>query len=313
MINKLSFFQSVSFSPYYNLALEEYFLNVANEDEALLYLWQNEDTVVIGRNQSAHREVNENALKKDGALLARRTTGGGAVFHDLGNLNFTFILPKKDFSLQRQNNIIINALKQFNLQVEVSGRNDLLLDSRKFSGHAYLYQKDFCLHHGTLMVNTDLDKMKRYLRPNKDKLKSHYVDSVESRVININDLNSDVTIESLSLALKNSFREEFGCPMYKKEISNELDISKFASEQWIYELGNKGKKEIEKRFDWGGLTLCYKEEEGKMKDVDVYTDALDYTLALNLKQALEGQDLDKLSLLGLEDPYYDDVEEWLNG
>jgi len=313
MIKKLAYYRSTSYSPYHNLALEESFLENMQEDEALLYLWQNERTVVIGKNQSARREVAEDLLERDGGHLARRLTGGGAVYHDLGNLNFTFIVPSADYDVERQNGIICKALNSFGLYPTISGRNDMLLEGKKFSGHAYLRKQKFSLHHGTLLVNSDIAMMERYLVVSEDKREAHNVESVSARVINLSEINNEITIDSLALAIKNAFRGEYGLPLLKKEEPQDLRSSFFADSKWLYTRESFGKKEKAKRFSWGSIILAYKEVSGTMADVVVYTDAMHEDLAQEIMRVLEGQDEKHLDLSAINDPYRSDLGGWLNG
>ena len=161
MIGKLFFLESDSFDPYKNLALEELLLESCGRGICILYLWQNQKTVVIGRNQNAWAECRTEELKQAGGKLARRLSGGGAVFHDLGNLNFTFVVGKEDYHVPRQLEVILGALRRLGIPAEKSGRNDLLVEGKKFSGNAFYEQGDTWYHHGTLMVDVDKDSLTR--------------------------------------------------------------------------------------------------------------------------------------------------------
>ncbi|UKI19042.1 MAG: hypothetical protein L6V89_08115 [Oscillospiraceae bacterium] len=132
-----------------------------------LYLWQNRNTVVIGRNQNPWRECNMEAIRRDGVTLVRRSSGGGAVFHDDGNLNFTFIAPKELYNLEKQLSVVLRALESFGLHAEFSGRNDILLDGRKFSGNAFSHSHGISMQHGTLLIKTDMTRLAKYLSPSQ--------------------------------------------------------------------------------------------------------------------------------------------------
>ena len=167
MIDKLKLYRGQSFDPFFNLAVEEYLLQNTDEGCCTLYLWQNQNTVVIGRNQNAFKECRTTLLEDEGGKLARRLSGGGAVFHDLGNLNFTFLVPTADYDLDKQLKVIELACEKLGVKVERSGRNDILADGRKFSGNAFYKNGPRAYHHGTLMVDVDREKMGRYLNPSK--------------------------------------------------------------------------------------------------------------------------------------------------
>lgn len=183
-------------NPYENLAMEEYLTDALPVNSALMFLWQNRNCVVIGKNQNIYDECNLDLMKSDEVKPVRRKTGGGAVYHDLGNLNFSFITDKKHYSKESNNQIIINALKRLDINAEISGRNDLVIREQKFSGHAYLNKRN-CLHHGTLMVDVDKNKLAKYLNVSKEKLSGKHVSSVRSRVINLKEVNETLTVEEL--------------------------------------------------------------------------------------------------------------------
>ncbi|MDV3425849.1 MAG: lipoate--protein ligase, partial [Bacillota bacterium] len=210
---KLELVISNSFDPYFNLALEEELFNHIEENKIILYLWQNQNTIVIGRNQNAYKECDYNLLKRDGGKLARRLSGGGAVYHDLGNLNFTFISKTGLFDIHKQLEVIIKALEKFHIKAEFSGRNDILAKGLKFSGNAYYYDEDKCCHHGTILLSADLSKLTKYLTVSEDKLKWKGIDSVRSRVINLMEINPNVNVNNVKEALAESFSK-----VYQREI-----------------------------------------------------------------------------------------------
>ena len=159
MVKKLEFFVSESLNVYENIAFEYGLLRTCQSDAVRIFLWSNDKTVVIGKNQNALGEVNLPALEKIGGRLARRLSGGGAVYHDKNNLNFTFVAKDCNYDVQKQLSVIARALGKWGIRVEVSGRNDVLAEGRKFSGNAFLHEKSFSLHHGTILIDTDISVM----------------------------------------------------------------------------------------------------------------------------------------------------------
>ena len=209
MIRRLLVCRSRSFDPYENLALEEALLSRVGEGELILYLWQNEGTVVIGRNQNPWKECRTALLAEEGGHLARRLSGGGAVFHDRGNLNFTFLMNEADYDLPRQLTVLEQACRSLGIPAQRSGRNDLLAEGRKFSGNAFYKHAGKAYHHGTLMLDVDLERVSRYLSPSKAKLAAKGVDSVRSRVVNLREFVPELTIDRLADALVDALMDVY--------------------------------------------------------------------------------------------------------
>ena len=192
MINNTIVVISNSSNPYHNQGLEEYLLNTLKPNTCILYLWQNHNTVVIGKNQNPWQECRIKEMNAEGANLARRLSGGGAVYHDEGNLNFTFILPRQYYDEEKQTSVICQAVQNFGLYVEKTGRNDLTVNGKKFSGNAYFKRKDSAFHHGTLLINSDLTVLARYLNVSNAKLQAKGVRSVSSRVCNLQEMCPEI-------------------------------------------------------------------------------------------------------------------------
>ena len=292
MLKQLYYIETDSVDPYYNLALEEELLHWLPESSAILYLWQNAHTVVIGKNQNAWKECRTEQLAADGGHLVRRPSGGGAVYHDLGNLNFTFLAPLGDYEVHKQLSVILEACRSFGIPAEISGRNDLLADGRKFSGNAFLETNGRGSHHGTLLVDVDMTKMPRYLRPSKEKLQAKGVNSVESRVVNLVTLAPGLTIPELKLRLRAAFEKVYGMPSAEiresmlDAASIEQTRKRNASWEWTYGKTLEFTLSFGKRFPWGEIELQLEIEKGVIADVKVYSDALDSFLAPKLELAL---------------------------
>lgn len=293
MITSIALYESNSFDPHYNLAVEEFLLKSA-KDTCILYLWQNENTVVIGRNQNPWKECRTTLLAEEGGQLARRLSGGGAVFHDLGNLNFTFLVPEADYDLERQLHVIQEAVRSLGIPAEKSGRNDILAEGRKFSGNAFYKHNGQAYHHGTLLVDVDMQKLGRYLNPSKAKLQAKGVDSVRSRVINLKELNPELTIDGLKEALKKAFCDVYALPL--QELSEEnLDQDEIReltqrNRSWEWNYGQKlpFSFECEGRFPWGGLNIQLQVENGVIQNAMIYSDSMDWEIAPELGQKLQG-------------------------
>lgn len=294
MIRKLYIFQGTSLDPYYNLALERRLLERVGEGECILYLWQNQNTVVIGRNQNAWVECRTSLLEEEGGHLARRLSGGGAVFHDVGNLNFTFLLRDEDYDVDRQLSVIREACALEGIRVQKSGRNDLLVEGKKFSGNAFYHHAGHAYHHGTLMIHVDKDKLSRYLSPSKAKLEAKGVASVRSRVVNLAEFSESLTCSKMRILMVRAFERVYGLTASELVLS-EADLSAIEAyrvqhESWEFLFGAPlpFTFRCEGRFPWGGMELQLKAVGGRIQEARVYSDAMDAGLAPTLEQALTG-------------------------
>lgn len=288
-------YESDSFDPCRNLAIEEFLLTKA-EDAVILYLWQNENTVVIGKNQNPWNECRTALLQQEGGTLVRRLSGGGAVFHDLGNLNFTFLVPRDCFDETKQFCVILDALAALGIDAEFTGRNDMTVNGRKFSGNAYYKNSRTAYHHGTLMVDANLDKLGRYLSPSRAKLQSKGVDSVRSRVVNLKEVNPEITVAALKVALINGFAFLSRAPerlILTEEDEAVIDslTEKYRSWDWTYGRKIPFTLSAEERFPWGSIRLELAAEKGIITDARVYSDAMDDTLPPRLEEKLSGSPL----------------------
>ena len=294
MIDKLWIYEGQSYDPHYNLAVEEYLLESVEPGQCVLYLWQNRNTVVIGRNQNPWKECRTTLLEQEGGHLARRLSGGGAVFHDLGNLNFTFLVCLEDYSVPRQMEVIRSAVASLGIPAEVSGRNDILAQGRKFSGNAFYKNGRQAYHHGTLLVTADMEKLGRYLHPSRAKLKAKGVESVRSRVVNLQELNPAVTVDSLKKALKEAFSNVYGLPVeaLPSACLDETAIGQLAqrnrSWQWNYGQKLPFTFECEDRFSWGEVQVQLQIEHGIIQNAKLYSDCLEEEMIPQWEKRLTG-------------------------
>lgn len=221
-------------SPYYNLALERSLFDFVDGDTVILYLWQNSHTIVIGKNQNAYAECKVDEFIKDGGTLARRPSGGGAVYHDLGNLNFSIICNEsiaKEHTYQR---IVKEALGYFGIVSEFNGRNDLTVDDKKFSGNAFYVKDDVLCQHGTILINSDFKELSKYLTPDISKLERNHVKSVESRVVNLSEISDKITVESMKEAMiKATNAVRLGKEPTESKVEEYKKI--FENDEWILE------------------------------------------------------------------------------
>ncbi len=280
--------------PWWNLAVEESLLEQVQQNECILYLWQNQNTVVIGKNQNPWKECRVDLLEREGGKLARRISGGGAVFHDLGNLNFSFLVDREKYDVQNQLEVILTAVRKLGIDAQFTGRNDLTIAGKKFSGNAFCYRKQAALHHGTILVSLDRDKMTRYLQVSQEKIQAKGIESIRSRVVNLVELNPDITVESVREAIVDSFKQLYGdnVRLLSMDDVNRQRVEKLynrnASWEWRYGETPQFNINIDTRFSWGGIEIGFVINDGIVKKAMVYSDAMDEAFIDMLPRALEG-------------------------
>lgn len=294
MINQIRYIVTEETDPYKNLALEEYLLHRVGPSEAVLFLWQNERTIVIGRNQNPWKECKVQELEKDSGKLVRRLSGGGAVFHDLGNLNFTFLASKENYDLEKQLEVIVRAVNHLGIPAMKSGRNDITVEDRKFSGNAFYSDGIHNYHHGTILVRVDMSKLSQYLNVSREKLVSKGVDSVRSRVTNLTEYVPDLTIPRMREELITAFGEVYALtaePLRQESMDHEelkrLE-EKFSSWEWNFGRKLQFSDSIGRRFAWGEVELQFSVEGGIIRQCAVYTDALETALFEVIADQLTG-------------------------
>ena len=284
---------STSHDGWRNLAVDEYFLDHVKPDDAMLYFYINANAVIIGRSQNPWAECNLQKMDADRVQLVRRITGGGAVYHDCGNLNFSFIMGENRYDLNKQMNLILNAVRAMGIPCEFSGRNDLLADGKKFSGNAFCTRGAVRQHHGTLLLNADLSKLQNYLNVDPRKLQSKGTKSVRSRVCNLSQFVPEIDCAIMLEKMKNAYREIYGD--YQELQTADLDektiapyYQKQTSEAWRLGQTPRFDIEIENRFAWGNVQLLLSLRHCVIEGLKVYSDANDAELADKVSARLLG-------------------------
>ena len=233
--------------PYYNMAFDEFCLESLPIDEPVFFLWQNRPAVIVGLNQEVNTEVNLDYLNKNNIALVRRVTGGGAVYHDLGNLNYTIVGRSEDLERDYPEyaSILMKALQELGIPATLSGRNDILVDGKKVSGFAKRVCKNRLMVHGTLMYDVDLEVLPQALTPSASKLQSKGIASVRSRVANLRDYLPEVAdIQAFSQRLEEILSCHYTDTEYQLSAEDLASIQRLANEkfaQWEWNYGRSPK------------------------------------------------------------------------
>lgn len=286
-----------STNPYFNLALDEYAMKHIDVGEDFFFLWQNAPSVIIGKNQNTVEEINQAFIDERGVKVARRVSGGGAVYHDFGNLNFTFIVNVDDVAkvnFKKFVQPVIDALASMGIKAEASGRNDILIDGLKISGNAQRMANGRLMHHGTLLFDVNIEDMVQALNVDPDKITSKGVKSVRSRVTNIKEhLPQGTTLEmfweQLHYYLSNEGKDAEIILSDEDIAKVEFEaINRFGTWDWIYGTSPQFNLKNSNRFAGGKLEVLAEVAEGHIQSIRFLGDYLGLEDVKDIEDRLRG-------------------------
>jgi lipoate-protein ligase A len=282
--------------PRYNLALEEYLFRNFDIPGGCLMLWRNKPSVIVGRYQNTFEEVNQEYVVGHGVEVVRRITGGGAVYHDLGNVNFSFIdttaSPTIDFAAY--NRKIMAALARLGITTELNSRNDIVIDGKKFSGNAQVIHRGRILHHGTLLYDADLENVGKALAADPVKYESKSIKSVRSRVANISDyLSRKVAVEEfmgilLDALYNGASPQEYVLSAADRENVARLRDEKYARREWNYGAAPPFNLKLTRYFSWGKVDMRLEINKGLIDNIKVYGDFFGIEDIASFEEKLRG-------------------------
>ncbi len=268
--------------PRINLAIEEYALKNLDINETYLLFYINEPSIIIGKNQNTIEEINTDYVEQNGIHVVRRLSGGGAVYHDLGNLNFSFITKDDGESFHNFRKFtepVVEALQKLGVNAMLSGRNDLEVEGRKISGNAQFSTRGRMFSHGTLMLNSEIENVVSALKVKKDKIESKGIKSVRSRVANISEfLTEKISIEEFrSLLLRNIFGGQDDIPEYiltEEDWEKIHQLSKERYQNWDWNYGKSPKFNLQHshRFPVGSIDVRLEVNKGLIENCKIYGD-----------------------------------------
>ena len=300
----MRYIKNLQTNPFYNMAFDEYCLESLSIDEPVFFLWQNRPAVIVGFNQEVNTEVNLDYLKEQGIDLVRRVTGGGAVYHDFGNLNYTIVGPSEDLERDYPEyaGIMMKALQSLGVPATLSGRNDILVEGRKVSGFAKRVCRNRLMVHGTLMYKVDVDVLTNVLSPSATKLQSKGVSSVRSRVANLCDYLPEIKdIQTFSQRLEEILSNHYADAEYQlseddlAKIQRQTD-EKFATWEWNYGRSPKATLTNSARLACGTVEIHLTLNENRISTCRFGGDFLGNLPASEIEQALKGVVYDRASI-----------------
>ena len=268
--------------PAYNIALEAYAFKELTDIDEIFILWINEPAIIIGKHQNAIQEINKEYTDAHGIHVVRRLSGGGAVYHDLNNLNYTIISNKSEegaFDFKTFSKPVIDTLATLGVEANFTGRNDLEIDGKKICGNAQAYAKGRMMHHGCLLFDVDMSVLASALKVSKDKIESKGVKSVRARVTNINsELPEKMTVLEFKDAILNQMKQEY--PEMDEYVLTEDDLARiqeirdtqFATWDWTYGQTPEYTVERNVRYPAGKITTYIKTEKSIIESIKIYGD-----------------------------------------
>lgn len=312
-MQKFKFITHDNTDAYFNLASEEYLLK--HTDDYYIYLWVNDRAVIVGTNQNAIEEVNLSYTEKAGVKVVRRLTGGGAVYHDKGNLCYTIIAPYNadEDNYKKFTAPVIEYLKTLGVNASFSGRNDIVIGDKKISGNAQTVYKNRIMHHGTILFSADTSELASCLNPSKIKMQSKGIKSVRARITNVVEhLQAKMSVEEFKQGLKAQFLKD--CDNYEltqKDISEikKLVDEKYSKYEWNIGRSPIGANDFTAKFDFGILTLRFNTEQGLIKDAQIFGDFFEKKSVKDFADKLNGIKFTKTQIKSA----LDGIEEFIHG